>query len=354
MLYTKLSKKKTAIIIHIHYLETILIIKDKIVNSVLKDSDIYISLTPTANERIDEVKKCFPRAEITSYENKGRDIRPFFMLLRDYEITKKYDFILKIHGKKTEALPGYGAFWFVDSLNKLIPTDNNKLEETIKLLSTSDVLGPAGQLFNYDEKNDKNNKEVMTIINRLGQKLPQNKKLFFGGSMLWFSTKYLKKLESSILLNDDFQDEKGQYDATFAHAIERIFTIAAQGGSKKIIHVVDFQKGFLRECLPIDISIDGLIREYEEFSGKAVLVSMSGSEYILDYNDLKEIQARRYEDKINSEQAIGGINQPDNVHTLLVKTQEELNRIKSSKKYRLLEKMSTVKAAVSPKRYKNK
>lgn len=338
--------KTTAVVIHIHYVSTAELIAKKIKNSLLNKCDIYITLTPAAYESLTEIKKLFPNAKIASYENKGRDIRPFFKLLKEYEIAQNYDFVLKLHGKKTKALPGYGAFWLVDSLNKLIPTEAKEIDEAMKLLSKQGVLGPTGQLFNYDEKTDKNDADVKKIINKYGLKWSLNKKkYFFGGSMLWFSSDYLSKLQKCVSLDKDFQDEKGQYDATFAHAVERAFTIASREKQGQKIFVVDFQNGLIRNQLPIDVSVDGLIRDYEEFSRKAVLVSMGGQEYVTDYLELKELQQRKYED-ISSEQAIRTVDEPDNVYTLLIKTQEELSRIKASKKYRLLEKFAYYKSKV--------
>lgn len=344
---------KIAIVIHIHYVSTLGVIKKAIVNSSLNESDIYISLSPLASESIDEIQTAFPKAKIKVYENRGRDIRPFLRLLKDYKLPNSYDLVLKIHGKKTEALPGYGAFWLVDSLNKLIPKETHQLTELYKIIKSYGIAGPSKQLFAYDEKNDKNDKELKKTLGILNIQWKHDEPLyFFGGSMLWFETKFLKNFSAKITEADLFQEEKGQYDGTYAHAIERAFTIAPILMHSNKTLVVDFQNFLVRPMLDLDLSVDGLIREYEEFSGKAVLVSMSGSEYVLDYNDLKNLQVRRYEDKINSEQAIRTVDQPDNLHVLLIKTQEELARIKSSKKYRLLEKVSTAKAAVNPKRYK--
>ena len=51
---------KVALVIHIHYISTAEVISRAIQSSALKDSNTYITLTPSAAESIDEVKKYFP------------------------------------------------------------------------------------------------------------------------------------------------------------------------------------------------------------------------------------------------------------------------------------------------------
>lgn len=344
--------KKIALVIHIHYISTAEVIARAIQSSVLKGSDIYITLTPTAASQKEDVQKYFPKAHFFTYENRGRDIRPFFQVLKECKLTDRYDLLLKLHGKRTEALPGYGAFWLVDSLTKLLPTTLDQLGMLKNRIKTFGIAGPSKQLFVYDEKTDKNHSDVKKTLKLMDiQWKPMKNLYFFGGSMLWFDTKLLKQKYTSVIDADMFPEEKGQYDGTYAHAIERSFTLAhTLSTSKDSVQVVNFSDNNIRNMMQSDVSVDGLIREYEEFSSKAVLVSMSGEEYVLDYNDLKDLQKRRYKDRISSEQAIRTIDQPDNLHTLLVKTQEELARIKSSKKYRLLQKISSVKSAANPRR----
>lgn len=337
------SSKKFAIVIHVYYTDTVELIARCLNNSaVIEHADIYISLTQDSEDKLDVVQRSFPNARIDVLENKGRDIRPFFHLVKKYKLASKYKCVLKLHGKKTQALPGYGAFWLVDSLNKLIPLTTIQLKNVEKALATHSIIGPAGQIFEYDPKTDKNHKGIVRIFEKMNIDFKKAENLcFFGGSMLWFSAEYLTRLSSVVTeMDDQFAEESGQYDATFAHSIERAFSLIPLIDDTRDLMVIDSSKEYVRNKNKTDLSVDGLIREYEEFSARAVLVAMEGSEYIFDYNDLKDLQKRRYKDNIKSENAIRGVDEPDNLHTLLIKTQAELAAIKSSKKYRLLTTIS--------------
>lgn len=344
------GKKNIAIIVHIHYLDTINLFKKVLPRDFLEIADLYFTLTPDVIKNKDEINNMFPDSVIDSFDNKGRDILPFFESVEKNRINQKYDYVLKLHGKKTVALPGYGAFWLIDSVTKLIPSsfndeDYNKLRE---YLDKGGIVGPSGQVFNY-ESSDKNHKHLLKLIKDSDISMEKRfTKYFFGGSMFWISTKELSGMTELVIKNKkNFDEEKGQFDGTIAHAIERLFTIYCTNKKQIQPYVMDFSQRLFREVNDNDLSVDGLIRTYEEFSSRAVLVSLNGEQYITNYKDLKDLQEKQYNDKlINSEKAVRLIEEPDNIHTLLIKTQEELSRIKSSKKYKMLEKVSRIKASL--------
>lgn len=336
---------KIAVVVHIHYTDTIDLILRAISGSALKKADFYFSLTPSAGDLEQRIKSEIPEATVEIIENKGRDILPFIKLVNKYKLVDGYDAILKLHGKKTVALPGYGAFWLVDSLRKLLPTNEAQLKKIRSELKVRGLLGPAGHLFEYDPVTDKNHVLIQETVKQAGTSLSENhSRYFFGGSMLWFDPDTLRFLTDREDIDDIFPVEDGQRDGTVAHAIERLFTLYPSNVHKVDLGIVDLRENSIRAMLPTDVSIDGLIRSYEEFSNMAVVVALGGKKYTLDYSELKGLQEKRAKDKINSEQAILSMDEPDNLHTLLVRTQEELARIKSSKKYKMLEKIAAVQS----------
>lgn len=343
------SEAKIAIVIHIHYVDTLDLILRAIKRSALKNCDIYFTLTADAkaNNAAQTIESTLQNAVIDSFENKGRDILPFLRAVKKYDLTEKYSAILKLHGKRTVALPGYGAFWLIDSLQKLIPTNDSQIRDVLSMIEHCGVIGPAGQLFDYSPETDKNHKfaeEVMAIRNIAFDEKYSN--YFFGGSMLWFNSATLELFTKMDKLESLFPEEGGQLDGTVAHAIERLFTILPANVYKQQPIVMDASQGLLREYNSFDISIDGLIRAYEEFTNRAVVVDSQGGIYTLDYPELKDLQENRIRDKIDPSSAIGSVDVPENLHTILARTQEELSRIKSSKKYKLLEKSAALKAKI--------
>ncbi len=343
------NKNKVAVVIHVHYADTADVILRALKKSALSPGvDIYVTTTSLALEAgVDkQIRSEFPDAIVENFDNKGRDILPFLLVCKKYELHSKYEGVLKIHGKHTKALPGYGAFWLIDSLNKLIPKSEPQIDKILKSINEYGVVGPAGQLFLYEPKHDKNHKYVKQIVSRANIEMTTNRALyFFGGSMLWMSSDIVSLILSGTQFNK-FQQEKGQYDGTVAHAVERLMTIMAMSRTGKNPFVVDMSQNIFRKMEEFDISIDGLIRAYEEFTNMASVVESAGSMYTLSYSELNELQDKMTMERLKSGGATSSVDKPDNLHTLLAKTQEELALIKASKKYKVLNKYSKVRSRV--------
>ena len=114
-----IEQKRFGIFLHIFYPELAETIADYLTKIPVK-IDIYISTTEKA---VDELAKTFRRLDnsehlqVKSFSITGRDVAPFVVGFR--EEIPKYDFILKLHSKKSphsDALSG----WFEHCLDNLI------------------------------------------------------------------------------------------------------------------------------------------------------------------------------------------------------------------------------------------
>ena len=114
-----LEQKKFGVFLHIFYPELAKIIADHLRKIPVK-IDIYISTTENAVEEIDKIFRRLDNSEyvqVKSFANIGRDVAPFVVGFR--EEIPKYDFILKLHSKKSphsDALSG----WFEHCMDHLI------------------------------------------------------------------------------------------------------------------------------------------------------------------------------------------------------------------------------------------
>lgn len=336
-----------AIVVHIHYEDTLEVIARAIKSSpIYKRSDLFITLTPKAVDDgvKEQIRKLLPEATVDSFGNRGRDILPFLLLCKKHDLHNRYQAVLKLHGKHTKALPGYGAFWLLDSLNKLTPKGEDKILDAV---NKHGVVGPTRQAFLYEPEHDNNHKHVKQIAERAGVDIDyESQQYFFGGSMLWLSAPIVGMLLSSVPLNK-FPQEKGQYDGTIAHAVERLFTLLATNTTKTNPCGVDMSRSIFKELDETDISIDGLIREYEEFTNLAFVVNSAGRTYTLNYSELNDLQDKATMERLKSGSAASGVESPENLHTLLALAQEELALIKASKKYKLLDKYSKVRSKIN-------
>jgi lipopolysaccharide biosynthesis protein len=322
---------KVAVVIHVHYVDTINLFAKAFKASPLKNTDFFFTLSPAATKSSSKIEKLFPGCTIDSFENKGRDILPFFLSLEKNKLLSRYDHILKLHGKKTVALPGYGAFWLIDTIQKLIPATKPDLSAITSTLDSSGLVGPAGQLFNYDAQNDKNHEGLLTIFKELRLNLEDKySEYFFGGSMLWFSAKALSPLAETVFkLKPSFDEESGQLDATFAHSIERAFTIYNSNQAKALPTIANLSQGLIREMRPIDVSMDGLISSFEEFSNMEFIVANTGKTYTLNYKEMTKLQDLRVD--------------ANNIHLQLARAESELENIRAGTAYKIVSTLGTYK-----------
>jgi lipopolysaccharide biosynthesis protein len=65
---------------------------------------------------------------------------------------------------------------------------------------------------------------------------------FFAGSMFWARVKALEPVRKLALRDDDFEPELGQVDGTLAHAMERVFAMAAQRAGFEIATVEELMQ----------------------------------------------------------------------------------------------------------------
>lgn len=243
-----IEKIKVAIVWHLFYEDLFDSIVDYIKNMPF-DWDIYVTT------RVDLVKiiqyslvEAFPdkMIVINGVENKGRDMAPFFIQYSG--VFKRYDFVCKIHGKKSKHdanLCGWGDHL----LNNLLGS-----EDIIKTIlghflsdATVGVIYPVPTFFikvvvkknSCWGRNGDNFMIAKDICDKLGIKTsPHDEFSFPVGSMFWFRPSAIQPLFDLDLKLENFCEENGQIDGTLAHALERLIGLVAekQGFSLKSVY----------------------------------------------------------------------------------------------------------------------
>ena len=228
-------KKKIAVQVHVYYIDIYLHIIELLKNFPY-DIDLYITTTDKSiNNKVLKIAQeaRFKNVKVESYGNKGRDIYPFICQMS--KVYKKYDFILKLHTKKTLS---YDNDWCEYLLNNLIG-DKYKIVTLLDYLdknggilypvyykSVLDMLSVGGNKNNIDE--------LMNNMNFDISKIDLNSFDFPTGSMFYVESNILKELfeMDKGYMDKDFNNEC--IDGTYAHAIERIFGILPLIKNKKI------------------------------------------------------------------------------------------------------------------------
>ena len=219
-----------AIQVHLYYDDLIEEIVNKTINIPIL-FDLYISTDSLykKNKIIDYIKNNSKskNVEILVVENKGRDVMPFLIQMKNK--VKKYKYICHIHTKKS-LLIDIGDNWRNYLYNNLLGNENI-ISEILSEFENNEKLGfsfPENYykaLLLFGEKLSNKNKVLMKyLLNKLFKfKLNIGAKIEFPiGNMFWARVNSIYQI-----FNEDFSNEipkeLGQKDGTLMHAIERIW-----------------------------------------------------------------------------------------------------------------------------------
>mgnify|MGYP003310860666 FL=1 len=241
-----LKQKKFGVFLHIFYPELARSIANYLGKLPVK-VDIYISTTENA---VDELSNIFSKLDnskhiqVKSFANIGRDVAPFIVGFR--EEIPKYDFILKLHSKKSphsNALSG----WFEHCLDNLIGSTDVFFTNMLELMN--DDTGIIYPVENYALSlgikhdscwghKDGNYDKAKPLLDLLDlNHINRNSDFQFPtGTMFWCKSNILQPILDWDLKFDDFDNEGGQVDGTLAHSIERLIGLSCtEKFRKKII-----------------------------------------------------------------------------------------------------------------------
>lgn len=228
-----------AVVLHLYYPELWPQFDDRLKKLPKSAFNLFVTIPKQKIGLSSAVTKSFPDAEVIPVPNRGRDVLPFLMLMRELR-NHKYNWILKLHSKKSPQIEG-GSTWLNNILNCLLPTHQHEQTKLLEHLLDHEtgIIGPEGYFFKGSNL-IRNNERWLNYCDRY--LFDNTGKLvddiansgFFAGTMFWLKpsmSSILQPLEKPSL----FEAERGQTDSTLAHAIERImpYSVARQG--KKVM-----------------------------------------------------------------------------------------------------------------------
>ena len=228
------KSKKIAVVVHLFYVENWPLFLRKL-NLLPQDKfDLYVTMPDQNRYFVHTIKESFPSVRVVFSPNRGRDVLPFLKILKII-LAERYAAILKFHSKKSTHWSG-GQDWLETMLDEIIPEDKGTLTRIIKLAEEGDfgIIGPKSVYYplsvNYpansahitkvltDIYGDERASSVVSLRSEYG---------FFGGTMFWIGTESLRKI-ARYDSAEFFEEESGQIDGTFAHAVERLLSIMPQ------------------------------------------------------------------------------------------------------------------------------
>jgi len=218
---------RPCVVIHIWYPDLL----DELVAALRASGIDWRIIITTADEREQSVRERVARlgldAEIDVFENRGRDILPFLHVanrLLDEGVTT----VLKLHGKRSTHRED-GEIWRRELLDKLLaPERAGHILAAFRDDATLGLVHAEGHLQPLDYYWGANAANVDYLTCRLGIAAAQvEHDRFIAGSMFWLRPAALRLLLDAHLEVAEFETEAGQLDGTLAHAVERVFSLAA-------------------------------------------------------------------------------------------------------------------------------
>ena len=216
---------------HIYYTELLQEIINK-TNNIPVPFDLYITTNNKEKKDFIEIylknQTKSNKFEILITKNKGRDVIPFLIQLKD--ILKKYKYFCHIHTKKNGPNKKLGKYW-QNYLYENLLGSKNIIKQILSDFENHNKLGfifPEPFFYSL-KKAYLHNYQNYYYINKIFGILFPNRHIFAGnilafpvGNMFWARTKAVYQIFNDKIIQLA-PEENGKKDNTIIHAIERIW-----------------------------------------------------------------------------------------------------------------------------------
>ncbi len=232
------TEPKVLIVAHVHYPELWADIDDRLAR-MPQAYDLIVSVTAGAAESIvSTIQWKHPKARVIVVPNRGRDWASMVMLANQ-GLLSGYDAVAKVHTKKSEhRIDGDG--WRLALLDGIFESPE-QIQRTIDLLKEDRDVGlivPTGHIAGTEHwGSDQGLVEMLAY--RISMAFDPEELRFPAGSMFWCRPWLLERLADLDISETHFEPEAGQYDATTAHALERLVGVFATVAGMATIEAMD-------------------------------------------------------------------------------------------------------------------
>jgi hypothetical protein len=207
---------------------------------------LFLTLNRDNLELAARVNAAFPGAVIRVVDNRGRDVRPFLLLLEDGAFDA-FDLVCKIHGKKSISAGRIAIFGDIvrrATFLDLIATDAQALK-IVQMFRDDPQIGLVGPrrfraVSDGEMQRDllgRNRRTAEAIAARMGSAIRDDAFDFFSGTMFWARPQALAPLQRLRLSEDFAAPEAGLVDGALEHAVERLFNHAARAAGFRVADV---------------------------------------------------------------------------------------------------------------------
>ncbi|MDI9238748.1 glycoside hydrolase family 99-like domain-containing protein [Lysobacter sp. LF1] len=225
---------RPCLVVHAWYPDVL----DEIIGMLVSGAHRFRVIVTTSAEKVAQVRAMIDKhgieAEIEAVENRGRDILPF-LRVADRLLNEGEQLVLKLHTKKSPHRHD-GDAWRSQLIGHLLsPSRVDGIVRAYREDSGLGLVAPEGHVQPLGFYWGANEGNVRYLASRLGIAAPEvDSDDFISGSMFWARLEALRPLLDAHLDDWEFEAEAGQVDGTFAHAIERVFALAARDAGYRV------------------------------------------------------------------------------------------------------------------------
>lgn len=222
------SLSRPCLVIHAWYPDVL----DEILEALVSSGHRFRVIVTTTVEKVAQIRALLDKrgieAEIEAVENRGRDILPF-LRVADRLLNQGEELVLKLHTKKSPHRHD-GDVWRSQLIGHLLsPSRVDAIVRAYREDAGLGLVAPEGHVQPLGFYWGANEDNVRYLAARLGISAPQvDSDDFISGSMFWARLEAIRPLLDAHLDDWEFELEAGQFDGTFAHAIERVVALAAR------------------------------------------------------------------------------------------------------------------------------
>ena len=238
---TDYKNHRCALLVHAFYVDVF-----KEIFSLAKKLPFSKIIVTTTKENYEEISIFLKENWSADYlvtvikENKGRDIAPF--LNENTEDLFNFDFVCKVHTKKSPHLDTFGNKWKRHLIDNLIGS-RSTYDKVLSLFIQNPELGVA-----YPEPMVGTNNDDWAANKSLGLDIFQKLGIEVGeaeleqldyppATMFWFRPKALQTIFNSYDYSD-FPEEPIHFDGTIAHALERTLNYVCRKSGYSVIEYI--------------------------------------------------------------------------------------------------------------------
>ncbi|HVY85323.1 MAG TPA: glycoside hydrolase family 99-like domain-containing protein [Caulobacterales bacterium] len=215
---------KLIVVVHVFYID----IFELILAQLVRFTQPYELIITCPQEKAEDVGLALERwgvsAQVHACENRGRDVWPFLQAMAARKPAPE-DVILKLHTKRSKHRAD-GGEWRDRMYASLLSGDApQRALDAFAFDHKLGMIAPEGVLAPITLNLAPNEDAIAAFLARAGLGEIEPPDVFAAGSMFYVRARHLQPILDRELDRTDFEPESGQLDGTFAHALERVFTL---------------------------------------------------------------------------------------------------------------------------------